>query len=318
MTVHCLNNFQCDGNRQAHGSAGRACGTVFENEERTSCSTEGLSSAPPGRLDALCRDAFAQGQPIVGISTVTTYSADARITAVDPANRTVSLAFTSGATAVRQVSPSVANFAQTKVGDMVSLGFEDRLTFVLSGPNTKTPRDRDTTVRRWPPAQGHERRGRLGRPGGRQLVGHRRQSDGRHDLAGQSGRRRDPHLPSARRRAAHSCRASSRATPDGDQQAWRSSRSRRSKVDQACRCTRRRRRISRRCRAATTACRDTCVGATQIERQRAARHTAARRSGVVRAARRLGQAQAAADGAGRIDHQRNRQAAAGRMNDPAE
>ena len=90
--------------------------------------------------------AFAQGQPIVGISTVTTYSADARITAVDPAARTVSLAFTNGATAVRQVSPQVANFAQTKVGDMVSLAFEDRLTFVLSGPNTKTPRDRDTSV----------------------------------------------------------------------------------------------------------------------------------------------------------------------------
>jgi hypothetical protein len=90
--------------------------------------------------------AFAQGQAIVGISTVTTYSADARITAVDPNARTVSLAFTNGATAVRQVSPSVANFAQTKVGDMVSLAFEDRLTFVLSGPNTKTPGDRSTNV----------------------------------------------------------------------------------------------------------------------------------------------------------------------------
>jgi len=90
--------------------------------------------------------AFAQNQAIVGISTVTTYSADARITAVDPNARTVSLAFTNGATAVRQVSPSVANFAQTKVGDMVSLAFEDRLTFVLSGPNTQTPRDRDTNV----------------------------------------------------------------------------------------------------------------------------------------------------------------------------
>jgi len=44
------------------------------------------------------------------------------------------------------VSPSVANFAQTKVGDMVSLAFEDRLTFVLSGPNTRTPGDRDTSV----------------------------------------------------------------------------------------------------------------------------------------------------------------------------
>jgi hypothetical protein len=94
----------------------------------------------------LAGSAFAQGQAIVGISTVTTYSADARITAVDPAARTVSLAFANGATAVRQVSPSVANFAQAKVGDMVSLAFEDRLTFVLSGPNTKTPRDRDTNV----------------------------------------------------------------------------------------------------------------------------------------------------------------------------
>lgn len=90
--------------------------------------------------------AFAQGQAIVGISTVTTYSSDGRITAVDPAARTVTLAFPNGATAVRQVSPSVANFAQTKVGDNVSLAFEDRLTFVLSGPNTPTPRDRDTSV----------------------------------------------------------------------------------------------------------------------------------------------------------------------------
>ena len=120
--------------------------------------------------------AFAQGQPIVGISTVTTYSADARITAVDPANRTVTLAFTNGATAVRQVSPAVANFAQTKVGDMVSLAFEDRLTFVLSGPNTKTPRDRDIERDGRRTAR-HERRRRLGRPGGRHLVGHRRQSD---------------------------------------------------------------------------------------------------------------------------------------------
>ena len=94
----------------------------------------------------LAGSAFAQGQPVVGISTVTTYSADARITAVDPAARTVSLAFTNGATAVRPVSPQVANFAQTKTGDMVSLAFEDRLTFVLSGPNTKTPGNRDTTV----------------------------------------------------------------------------------------------------------------------------------------------------------------------------
>jgi hypothetical protein len=91
--------------------------------------------------------AFAQGtKPIVGISTVTTYSADARITAVDPANRTVTLVYSNGATAVRKVGPTVANFAQSKVGDSVSVGFEDRLTFVLSGPNARPPGDRDVNV----------------------------------------------------------------------------------------------------------------------------------------------------------------------------
>jgi hypothetical protein len=90
--------------------------------------------------------AFAQNQATVGISTVTTYSADARITAVDPSARTVSLAFTNGATATRTVSPAVADFSARRVGDMVSVGFEDKLTFVLSGPNVATPRDRDTSV----------------------------------------------------------------------------------------------------------------------------------------------------------------------------
>jgi hypothetical protein len=90
--------------------------------------------------------ARAQNQATVGISTVTTYSADARITAVDPSARTVSLAFTNGATATRTVSPAVADFSARRVGDMVSVGFEDKLTFVLSGPNVATPRDRDTSV----------------------------------------------------------------------------------------------------------------------------------------------------------------------------
>jgi hypothetical protein len=89
--------------------------------------------------------ALAQ-QATVGIQTVTTYSADARITAVDPAARTVSLAFTNGATATRNVSQAVADFGARKVGDMVSVGFEDRLTFVLSAPNVTTPRNRDNSV----------------------------------------------------------------------------------------------------------------------------------------------------------------------------
>jgi hypothetical protein len=94
---------------------------------------------------AAAGSALAQ-QATVGIQTVTTYSADARITAVDPAAGTVSLAFTNGATATRNVSQAVADFGARKVGDMVSVGFEDRLTFVLSAPNVTTPRNRDNSV----------------------------------------------------------------------------------------------------------------------------------------------------------------------------
>ena len=89
---------------------------------------------------------FAQDQATVGISTVVTFSADARITAVDTATRTVTLAYTNGATGTRTVAPTVANFAQTKVGDMVTVAAEDRLTFVLSGPNDATPANRDISA----------------------------------------------------------------------------------------------------------------------------------------------------------------------------
>lgn len=90
--------------------------------------------------------ALAQDQSIVGIQTVTTYSADARITAVDPNAHTVTVTYPDGAVRTHNVGPTVANFANTRIGDTVSLSFEDRLTFVLSGPNTKTPRNRNTSV----------------------------------------------------------------------------------------------------------------------------------------------------------------------------
>lgn len=90
--------------------------------------------------------AMAQSQPVVGISTVTTYSADARITAVDPKARTVTFTFANGAVATHKVSPSLENFNARRVGETVAVGFEDRRTFVLSGPNAKMPRDRDMSV----------------------------------------------------------------------------------------------------------------------------------------------------------------------------
>ena len=85
---------------------------------------------------------LAQGQAIVGIQTVTTYTSEGRITAVDTANRTVTVTFPNGSSRTRTVSPGVANFSATKVGDTVAVAYEDRLTFVLSGPNTPTPADR--------------------------------------------------------------------------------------------------------------------------------------------------------------------------------
>jgi hypothetical protein len=83
----------------------------------------------------------AQGQPVVGIQTVTTYYSDGRITAVDPTARTVTVTFPNGATRTHNVSPAVANFSATRIGDTVTVGFEDRLTFVLSGSNSSLPRE---------------------------------------------------------------------------------------------------------------------------------------------------------------------------------
>lgn len=91
-------------------------------------------------------DAMAEGEAIVGITTTTKYAADARITAVDVNARTVTLTFANGAVATRKVSPAVANLGATRIGDMVSVAFEEKLTFVLSGAGTKAPKDSRTTV----------------------------------------------------------------------------------------------------------------------------------------------------------------------------
>lgn len=91
--------------------------------------------------------AFAQGTtPIVGISTVTNYSVDGRITAIDPTTRMVTLTLPSGATVNRKVSDAVRNLGIVKVGDQVFVGYEEKLSFVLSGPNARPPGDRDSSV----------------------------------------------------------------------------------------------------------------------------------------------------------------------------
>lgn len=107
-----------------------------------------IAAALAGTLaTATAGAAFAQSptQPVVGISTVTTYSVDATITAIDPVKRTVTFTGPAGRSVVYNVGEGV-KMDTTKVGDLVSVGFEDRLTFVLSGPNARPPRDRDVNV----------------------------------------------------------------------------------------------------------------------------------------------------------------------------
>jgi len=89
---------------------------------------------------------FAQDQAIVGIQSQTTYFIDGRISAVDPTARTVTITPADGVARTLNVSAAAANLASTKVGDNVSLGIEDTRTFVLSGPRTKTPRERQSAA----------------------------------------------------------------------------------------------------------------------------------------------------------------------------
>jgi hypothetical protein len=103
------------------------------------------AAALAGTLAVAAPAAFAQNQPIVGISTVTTYSIDATITAVDTAKRTITFTGPAGRTLTRNVGQGV-NMTTSKVGDVVSIAFEDKLSFVVSGPNVKTPGDRELNV----------------------------------------------------------------------------------------------------------------------------------------------------------------------------
>jgi hypothetical protein len=86
--------------------------------------------------------AMSQGTPITGLSAASLYSERVKITAFDPAARTVSLAFTDGRTGTYKASEAVRNLDQLSVGDTVEGAYEEQLSFVLSGPNAVTPHDR--------------------------------------------------------------------------------------------------------------------------------------------------------------------------------
>lgn len=90
--------------------------------------------------------ATAQDQAIVGLSFTTTSTAEGRIAAADPAARTVTMTMSDGSSRTVKVSQAVATLGSAKVGSTVVVGLEEKRTFVLSGPNTRTPGDRSMSV----------------------------------------------------------------------------------------------------------------------------------------------------------------------------
>jgi hypothetical protein len=105
-----------------------------------------FTAAPAGVFMLAAAEALAQGQATVGISTTTLYTAEGRIAAADPAARTVTLTLGDGSSRTVKVSQAVATLGSTKMGDTVTVGLEEKRTFVLSGPNVRTPGNRDTSV----------------------------------------------------------------------------------------------------------------------------------------------------------------------------
>jgi hypothetical protein len=82
---------------------------------------------------------FAQDQAIVGIQSVTRYSLDGQIAAVDTNARTITITSADGTKRMLNVSPMAAEISSTRVGQNVAMGVEDTRSFVLSGSRTPTP-----------------------------------------------------------------------------------------------------------------------------------------------------------------------------------
>jgi hypothetical protein len=78
-------------------------------------------------------------QPIVGISLTSSTPVVAKVAGIDPSGETVTLVSADGTTVTRKVSSLVKNLGQLKVGDTVIVSYKQRLSFVVSEPNAKTP-----------------------------------------------------------------------------------------------------------------------------------------------------------------------------------
>jgi hypothetical protein len=78
-------------------------------------------------------------KPIVGVSLTSSTPVVAKVAGIDPNGETVTLVSADGTTVTRKVSSLVKNLGQLKVGDTVIVSYKQRLSFVVSEPNAKTP-----------------------------------------------------------------------------------------------------------------------------------------------------------------------------------
>jgi hypothetical protein len=85
---------------------------------------------------------LAQQAPITGITVGSAGFAEGRVTSIDLASRSVTIATTDGRRVTGSVDPSIGGLDRVRQGDQVTAAYEERLSFVLSGPGTATPANR--------------------------------------------------------------------------------------------------------------------------------------------------------------------------------
>ncbi|MGE0226814.1 MAG: hypothetical protein AB7S57_26345 [Acetobacteraceae bacterium] len=97
--------------------------------------------AGPFLCTALPRPALAQAAGMAGIGTSEMITAQATVTAVDLASRTVTLVGPQGNTLVLKVADAVANLPSVKPGAKVNVRYYTSAAYVLSPPGAKRPDD---------------------------------------------------------------------------------------------------------------------------------------------------------------------------------
>lgn len=86
----------------------------------------------------------AQANRMAGIARSASITAQGRIISVDQATRRMVIETSDGKRTTVVAGPEVVNLPQVKAGDMVAVTFEESVSYVLTPPTVRTPRDSRT------------------------------------------------------------------------------------------------------------------------------------------------------------------------------